>query len=285
MANTMVLVKTAAGRDPGARIYRVGGEREPLARDIVEGFAHWRLWTMLGWEDIRQRYRRSVLGPFWITLSMGTLIGLLGVIYSRIFKVDIATYLPFFAIGYIIWGFISASITESCGAFQEGERIIKQVKWPLSIYVLRVLWRNFIVFLHTIVIFIPIAIYFGIKPQPVSLLSILGFALLFANQVWLGLVLAIFSTRFRDVVPIVATVVQIALFATPIMWPVSTLGDLVVIAKVNPLYHFIDLVRAPLLDQAPARLSWVVAVAVVVVGWACAILLFRRVSRRIVYWL
>jgi ABC-type polysaccharide/polyol phosphate export permease len=199
---------------------------------------------------------------------------------------EIETYLPFLAAGYIVWGFMSSSIGESCGAFQEGERIIKQVKWPFSIYVLRVVWRNFIVFLHTIVIFVPLAIFFNLKPQLVTLLALPGLALLFLNQIWLGLTLAILSARYRDVVQIVSTVINIMMFATPIMWPVSTLGGkLEWVADVNPAYHFIELVRAPLLGHHPATLSWVVAIGTVLVGSLCAILLFRRVSRRIVYWL
>ena len=285
MATTMVLIKTAADDSGAPTVHRVGGEREPLGHDLVEGLREWRLWTMIGWEDIRQRYRRSVLGPFWITLSMGTLIAILGVIYSRIFKIDIQTFLPYFATGYIAWGFISTSIIESCGAFQEGERIIKQIKRPFSVYVLRVMWRNFIVFLHTIVILVPLFVFFGLKPQPVMVLALPGVLLLYANQVWLGLTVAILSTRFRDVMQIVGTVVQIMMFATPIMWPVSSLGNLSWVAEINPVYHFIELVRAPVLGQAPELTSWVVALATILAGSACAVLLFRRVSRRIVYWL
>ena len=285
MTNAMVSIEAAGNGGSGAVMRRVGGEKEPLGRDLFEGLRDWRLWTMLGWEDIRQRYRRSVIGPFWITLSMGTLIALLGVIYSRIFHADIRVYLPFFAAGYIIWGFISTCINESCGAFQEGERIIKQVKWPFSVYVLRVLWRNFIIFLHTIVLMVPIALIFGLRPQLPILLVVPGLLLLCANQIWLGLTLAILSSRFRDVVQIVQTIVTIMMFGTPILWPVSTLGDLTWVAEVNPVYHFIEIVRAPILGEVPSMLSWVYASVTVVVGSLCAILLFRRVSRRIVYWL
>ena len=270
---------------PAEAIHRVGGEKDPLGHDLWDGIQAWPIWTMLGWQDIRQRYRRSAIGPFWITLSMATLILLLGVIYSRIFKMDIATYLPFLALGLILWGFISGSMTESCASFQESERIIKQVKWPFSIYVLRIVWRNIIVFLHTVVIYIPIAIVFSVKPHLSSLLVLPGLVLVFVNQVWLGLVLAILSARFRDVVPIVSTVVNILMFATPILWPVSTLGDLTIVADVNPVYHFIELVRAPLLGQPPHLLSWIVAIGTIVVGFIVAVLLFRRVEHRIVYWL
>jgi len=256
-----------------------------MSPDLFAGMRAWPLWTMLAWNDIRQRYRRSVLGPFWITLSMGIFVLLLGVIYSRLFGVHIAVYLPYLTLGYILWGFISQTTMDSCAAFQEGERIIKQIKLPYSLYVLRVVWRSFIVFLHTIVIFIPIAIIFRVKPGLVGVLALPGMMLLYVNQIWVAIVLAIVATRFRDVQPIVATAVQIMLFATPIMWPVSSLGNSTIIAEINPLYHVIDVVRAPMLGTLPSTLSWIVSGATAVIGTVLAILLLRRGSRRIVFWL
>lgn len=134
-----------------------------VAAEIFDGFRAWRVWTILGWDDIRQRYRRSILGPFWITLSMGVFILVLGVIYGRLFHMDLTTYMPYLSAGYILWGFISAVTSDSCGAFHEGGRIIKQIKLPFTTYIFRVIYRNFIVLLHTIVIFIPVAIYFKVR--------------------------------------------------------------------------------------------------------------------------
>src|SRR5712691_1836695 len=105
-----------------------------IERELVAGIQSWSLWTMLGWDDIRLRYRRSVIGPFWITLSMGSFILLLGVIYSRIFNMEIRTYLPFLTAGFLVWGFISAGANEGCGAFQEGGQIMKQIRLPYSLY-------------------------------------------------------------------------------------------------------------------------------------------------------
>jgi lipopolysaccharide transport system permease protein len=256
-----------------------------FGQDFYGGIVAWRLWSSLAWGDIRQRYRRSVLGPFWITLSMGVLILVLGYIYSNIFHTDIKTYLPFLSLGFILWGFISTTITESGNAFRESARIIKQVKVPYSIHILRVLWRNFIVLLHTIVIFIPVSLVFALEPNAAILLALPGLVLVCLNLAWLELVLAILSTRFRDVPLIVATLVQVTMFATPIMWPIETLGNRRFIADVNPMYHLIELVRAPLLGTAPAQLSWIVAVGMAVAGWIVALALFNRVSRSIVYWL
>ncbi len=256
-----------------------------INRDLLLAFRAWSLWGALGWNDIRQRYRRSVLGPFWITLSMAVFITVLGVIYSYIFQTEIRSYLPYLSVGYIVWGFISQATNESSIAFQESERIIRQIRLPYSIFVLRVVWRNFIVFLHTIVIFIPIALTFDVLPRFVSLLAVPGLALVYINQVWVTLVLAIICTRYRDVQQIVATCIQLAMFATPIMWPISALGKAVIVAQINPLYHLIDLVRAPMLGSAPSALSWLVAIASAVIGWTIAILLLRRASRRLVFWL
>ena len=254
-------------------------------RDLLSGIRLWPMWTMLGWNDIRQRYRRSILGPFWITISMAVFILLLGVIYSHIFKIELRSYLPFLTLGYIVWGFVAQTTSESSLSFQESERIIRQIRLPYSIFAFRVVWRNFIVFLHTVVVYIPIAIFYNVRPGIVALFALPGLALVYINQAWVTLALSIICTRYRDVHQIVNTAIQIMLFTTPIMWPVSTLGSAVIIAYVNPLYHILELVRAPLLGEVPSTMSWLVVFGCAVVGWAIAILLLRRATGRLVFWL
>jgi ABC-type polysaccharide/polyol phosphate export permease len=104
-------------------------------------------------------------------------------------------------------------------------------------------------------------------------------------MLWVGIVFAVLNARFRDVSQLVETALQITVFATPIMWPISAIGDRRYIADVNPMYHLIELARAPLLGAAPSALSWGVALAAAVAGLLLAVLLLRRVERRIVYWL
>jgi lipopolysaccharide transport system permease protein len=256
-----------------------------LNSDLYLGVRAWTLWMTLGWNDIALRYRRSTLGPFWMTLSMGILVVALGFIYSRIFQSDIKSYLPYLALGFIVWGFISSTINESCGAFTESERIIKQIKIPFSVFVLRVVWRNFIVLMHTIILIIPIAIFFRNSPHFTALLALPGLFILYINLVWIASIIAVLSTRFRDVPQIVASVMQIAIFATPVLWQVSSLRGQTLVAEINPLYHWLELVRGPLSGALPSTSSWIISIGSAVLGTVLAVLLLRRASRRIAYWL
>jgi ABC-type polysaccharide/polyol phosphate export permease len=254
-------------------------------RDLREGLLKYRLWTMLGWNDIRQRYRRSILGPFWITVSMAIFITLLGVIYSRIFKMDVKVFLPYVAMGIISWGLVSATILESCSVFSEGASVIKQIKLPYSIYPLRMMWRSLIVFFHTVILIVPIAIFFHINLGLNTLLVIPGVLLVVVNQTWVAIVVGIVSTRYRDLNPLIGTAVQVSMFCTPIMWPVDALGNARIIAEVNPFYHLVQLIRAPLLGNVPEALSYEVVLGVCAVGYVVAAAILSRALRRLVYWL
>jgi ABC-type polysaccharide/polyol phosphate export permease len=257
----------------------------PGARDLIEGLWNWQLWSMLGWNDIQQRYRRSALGPFWITISMAFFVVLLGVIYSKLFHQDIALFLPYVATGLIIWSFIAGTTTEACNAFIENAGIIRQVRLPYTIYAVRMVWRALIVFLHNVVLIVPIGLLFHLDFGFATLLVLPGLLLVILNQIWAAIVIGIVATRFRDITQLVATGIQILMFVTPIMWPVSAISDAKLIAEINPFYHLIELVRAPLLGQVTEPLSWVVVFAMCVGGYALAALLLSRAHRRLVYWL
>src|SRR5580704_7850035 len=143
-----------------------------MSQEVAAGFRAWPVWGLMGWHDIRQRYRRSIIGPFWITLSMGIMVGALGFLYAQFFRQPIRDYLPFIALGIIIWGFISTLILDGCIAFTASESVIRQLRAPLSIYVFRVMWRNLIVFAHNMLIYIIIMLIFGIWPGTQALLAI-----------------------------------------------------------------------------------------------------------------
>lgn len=255
--------------------------------DIVTAVKRYSLVGMLGWQDVRQRYRRSAVGPFWLTISMGIMIGTIGVVFGQIFNSPIEEFLPFLAAGMILWGLISASLIEGCTSLIGAESIIKQLPIPLFVHILRTLWRNILIFGHNIVIF-PLVMLVVQKPLGFeALLSIPGFALLVLNLTWISLILSIVCARYRDLTQIIASVLQIAFYLTPIMWLPNLLPERTstYLLNLNPIYHLMQIVRAPLLGQSVSAVSWWAAGGMALLGWCMAIMIYGRYKHRIAYWL
>lgn len=253
--------------------------------DFTRAIVLWRLWVSMGWQDIKQRYRRSMLGPFWLTLSMAIMIGALGFLYGQLFGIELATYMPFLTLGFIIWGFISSVITEGCTSLIAAEGFIRQVRLPFTLHVLRSVWRNLIMLAHNAVVFVPVVIIFQIWPGWPALLIIPGLALLIINAVWVTLLLGAICARFRDIPPIAASLVQVAFFLTPIIWMPELLRERIVFAEANPFYHFVEMLRAPLLGTVPDMQTYHVVIGVTLAGWALTWLFFRRFRCRLAYWI
>ena len=252
--------------------------------DLVEGARAHHLWYLLGWRDIRQRYRRSLLGPLWLTLSMGALVGALGFLYGMLLGVETAAYMPFLALGFIVWALISGVITDGCQVFINAESIIKQVGLPLSVHVYRLLWRNLLILFHNALVFVVVAAVFGVWPGWAGLLALPGLVLLCLNGLWVALLLGIVSARFRDVPPIVASIVRICFFVTPIIWMPELVPARATVLEINPFYHLVEVVRAPLLGEVPGLSSWIAVLCMTAGGWVLAFAFFRRYRWRIAYW-
>lgn len=243
------------------------------------------LWALLGWYDIRQRYRRSVLGPLWLTLSTGVLIGMLSILWSTLFKQSLKSYLPFFAIGHIIWLFIASQITEACSAFTQFEAIIKQIRLPFPSFILRLLTRNFIVLGHNAIIIVIVA-FFCSGWHRTALIAIPGLLLTAFALVSLSLILAILCTRYRDITMIIQNLMLIIFYLTPIMWRPQQLGQSYQwIANYNPIKPFIDITRQPLLGELPAAHDWLNAVSLSILLFSIALAFLAKYRHRIAYWL
>ena len=277
-----------AGVPSASVVPRAASQTELALLDILQGARARHLWGLLGWQDIRRRYRRSVLGPLWVTISMGVLVSVLGALYGNLLNVEFAVYVPHLALGFIVWTLLSGLITDGCIAFTSAESIIKQTDLPLSVHVYRMVCRNLFIFCHNVGIFVAVAAVFSIWPGWTGLLALPGLALLCLNGMWVGLILGTVSARFRDVPPIVASIVRIAFFATPIIWMPELMSRreemLGLVLDLNPFFHFLELVRAPLLGQAPGLPSWLAVSGMTLVGWFATFALFRRYRRRIAYW-
>src|ERR1700744_2180742 len=192
--------------------------------DLAGGARLWRLAWALGWLDIRLRYRGSMLGPFWLTISTGVMVGALGVLYSTLFKIDMRDYLPFLALSQVLWGFLASLVSEACTVFPAAEGVIRSVRMPFFVFSLRALIRNAVVLGHNIVVIVVVFAIFDTWPGISGLMALPGLLLWVIDALALTLILGAFCARFRDIQPIVNSVMQIAFFITPVIWKPTQLG-------------------------------------------------------------
>jgi len=260
------------------------GQLRLAVADVADGVALWRLWGRLGWNDILQRYRRSLLGPLWLTASMGIMVLALGVVYARILKMALDDFMPFLCVGLLIWSIISSVLTEAGTLFTGAESYIKQIRLPYSVYVCRFMWSKTIIFAHNFVIYLGIVIYFKLQPGGAVLCAMPGFVLILLNGALTSLYVGMVSARFRDVPQLIASIVQIIFFMTPIMWKPELLGSRSVLMTFNPFYHLVEIVRAPLLGQVPSAENYIALGLISMANFLLAAVLFVRFRARISYW-
>jgi lipopolysaccharide transport system permease protein len=261
------------------------GQNQPYQlaiSDVIEGIRLWRLAVALGSLDIRLRYRGSVLGPFWLTLSTAVMVISLGILYSTLFKTDIHEYLPFLALSQVLWFFLSAIIAEACTCFTQMETA-HAVRMPFFVYALRTVIRNVFVFAHNIVVIIGVFVYFAIWPGTMALWALPGLVLWIIDALAICLLLGGFCARFRDIGPIVGSIMQIAFFMSPIIWKPEMLGEGTWALPFNPFYSMIEIVRAPLLGSLPSMV-WPAAIGYSLVLLAVTWKFFVRVRGRIAFW-
>src|SRR4051812_48795616 len=145
--------------------------------DVAGGIKLWRLAWALGWLDIRLRYRGSMLGPFWLTISTGVMVAALGFLYSTLFKIDLREYLPFLALSQVLWGFLASLVSEACTVFTDSEGVIRSVRMPFFVFSLRALIRNAIALGHNILVIVVVFAIFTMWPDANALMAIPGLLL------------------------------------------------------------------------------------------------------------
>ena len=262
-------------------------------KDLRDGFAQRELWLSLGWQDIKQRYRRSVLGPFWITIATGVQAAAMGVLYAALLHLPLSYQLPYVTIGLIVWNVINASILEGSQVFIANEGLIKQLPSALSVHIYRLVWRQFLFFAHNAIIYLILLAAFGVWRHLswALLLAVPGIVLLFLNAAWVSIAFGILSTRYRDIAQILNSMTLMLFVLTPVMWNAQSLtervggiGGKARLIELVPTYHYLEVVRAPLLGQPIHLLSWVVVAGITVFGWAVAILALKKFRSRVPYW-
>lgn len=259
--------------------------------DLKRGFGQYELWLQLGWQDIKQRYKRSTLGPLWITIATGVMAIALGLLYSLLFQIDWRQFLPHVTVGFIIWGFISGCIKEGSTVFIENEGLIKQLPSALSVHVFRLVWRQLLFLAHNMIIWLIMVFALDIPITWELVMAVPALVLLVINGVWVAMFFGMVATRFRDVAPLLEALIQLAFYVTPIVWTTHTLeqrggevAEQAKIVEINPLFHYLEIVRGPMIGIHVEPYHWWIVLACTVVGLGLTIFAMRQWRFRVPYW-
>ncbi len=264
---------------------------QAMWQDLTAMAGLWRLVGALAWMDIRLRYRGSWLGPFWLSLSTAVMVAALGVLYPLLLHLPAADYVPYLAVSLILWNALAQLVTDATGAFVQQEAVILAIRLPFSVHVARVLLRNLLALAHQGVVLIPVFLLFGTRPGATAWTILPALALWALDGFALILALGAVSARFRDIPPIMASVMQLAFFLTPVIWQAAQLGQAAQLRPaaiwltLNPLHAMLDILRAPLLGQPTAPASWLIALGASALGVAGAAGIFAWAHRRLAFWL
>ena len=260
-------------------------QRQRLARqDLRDAVAMWKLIAALSWLDIKLRYRGSILGPFWVTMSTGVMVAALGLVYSTLFDQDMRDYLPYLALSLVLWTALSLVVSDACTTFLQAENMIRSMRMPFSVHVWRVLTRNALLLLHNVVIVLIVFAIYGVSPGWRALWALPGLLVWLVDGVTTCMLLGAVCARFRDIPQIVASIMQIAFYATPIVWKAEQIRQGAQYMPLNPFFAMLEIVRGPLYGVAPNRLVWTSALAYSAVLAVAAWLLFVRVRGRLAFW-
>jgi len=254
--------------------------------DIIAGLQQWRIWWVLSFNDIRQRYRRSTLGQFWLTLSTAVMIAGIGMVYSVLFKQPVPSYLPFLGVGLIVWSLLATLVNDLATCFISADTHLRSYPTPRSAIIYRTITRNLLICAHNLLIVPALWLLFDVPLTAATWLAIPGLFAIALNSLWIGMLIGPLCSRFRDLPQIIANAVQLAFFITPILFrPDQIQSRLWAVTHLNPFASFVEIVRAPLLGDVPALHHYLMVALCTIAGFAVAFPFFARFRSRIVYWL
>lgn len=254
-------------------------------RDLGESLTKLPLAVHLAWQDVRLRYARSIIGPFWVSISILVTASALSFVMTGLFGGNLKTALPYVLTGIIIWSFTSQSVIEACTVLIGARGNLTSSPTPYAMMIISALIRNSIISLHHLAAYCLIGMFLGVPWSLNSLLVIPGVILLLSSVCGLVFVIACLTPRFRDMLPLVTMAMGIGALLSPVYWRPQLLVKHRLVAELNPMTYLLDVVRAPLIGEANLPHAWEKAGAIALLSLAVGVLVFMATRRRLPFWI
>ena len=254
-------------------------------KDITNSVKKWRIWYNLALFDIKAKYQRTKLGPIWIVLVNLVFVAGISLVWSTIQQTDVRAVLPRFFAGFITWQFMASFVLEGCEIYSTEKKLISNIPMEKFLFQLKNAAVQLNIYLHNILGFYLVMTLFGKWPNFYSLLLIPSLILTLLCGMAVSLILSFFVARFRDLSPLIKSLMSVGMLVTPVLWDASQFGAKYYLVYLNPFAIFLDLVRKPLLGHPLGLLEVCLALAVTTIISLCAFFLFARFRHRIIYWL
>lgn len=251
--------------------------------DLRAGLTRHPIWRELVRRDLLSRTKGANLGTLWLIIAQAIAIGGMGFVYAQLFGMELTTYLPYLATGLITWGFIIALINEAGDIYTYSKGYLTQVRLPLSLFAFRYVARNVVLFLYRSVIIAAVLVACGVGLHLSAPLALLGVAAIAVCGFFFGSAIGMVTAHYRDVGQLVNSLSVFLFFITPVFWQADRLGAHRWVADYNPLYHFLTLVRAPLLGLPVGAWSYLMVAGTILAVFALWVFTFRKFGRDVIY--
>jgi len=243
------------------------------------------VWWYMAYQDLLSRYRRTTLGPWWITLGTGIGVGAMGIIWSTVFSAPVKEFFPHMSVGFVLWMFISSTLIEGPLIYVTSGQVLRTIKIPTLTFIFTALLKNIYTLGHNAIIVLVVLVLFKAEVSFVTLLFVPGLIVLFISAFLASVILGILGARFRDFSHIIASMMTFLFMLTPIMWNTSILtGKKIILVYLNPFVHYIAIIRDPLLNKIPSEVNYSIVFGISFFLLGVSSFLYRRHAHRLVYW-